>query len=52
MKVLIPIVLDKATDSYTKWRGIFITVLGKYALTRHVLEDEVFSGLLRRHMDL
>ncbi|XP_066344597.1 uncharacterized protein [Miscanthus floridulus] len=41
-QVLIPIVLDKATDSYTKWRGIFITVLGKYALTRHVLEDETF----------
>ncbi|XP_066341944.1 uncharacterized protein [Miscanthus floridulus] len=45
VKVLIPIVLDKATDSYTKWRGIFITVLGKYALTCHVLEDEAFPTL-------
>lgn len=42
VKALIPIVLDKATDSYTKWRGIFLTVLGKYALTRHILEDETF----------
>jgi hypothetical protein len=42
VKALIPIVLDKTTDSYTKWRGIFLTVLGKYALTRHVLEDEAF----------
>jgi hypothetical protein len=42
VKALIPIILDKATNTYTKWRGIFLTVLGKYALTRHVLDDEVF----------
>jgi hypothetical protein len=42
VKALIPIILDKATNTYTKWRGIFLTVLGKYALTRHVLDDEMF----------
>ncbi|XP_072150639.1 uncharacterized protein [Setaria viridis] len=42
MKALIPIILDTATNTYTKWRGMFLTVLGKYALTRHVLEDEAF----------
>lgn len=39
---MIPIVLDKATSTYTKWRGMFMTVLGKYALTTHVTSDEVF----------
>jgi hypothetical protein len=34
VKALIPNVLDKATDTYTKWRGMFLTVLGKYALTQ------------------
>jgi hypothetical protein len=42
VKAIIPIVLDKATDSYAKWCGIFLTELGKYALTHHVLEDEAF----------
>jgi hypothetical protein len=40
VKAMIPIVLDKATGTYTKWRGMFLTVLGKYALTPHVLDDE------------
>lgn len=44
VKALIPIALDKATDTYTKWRGMFLTVLGKYALTRHVLGDEAFPA--------
>jgi hypothetical protein len=42
VKALIPIILDKATNTYTKWHGMFLTVLGKYALSRHVLKDEVF----------
>jgi hypothetical protein len=46
VKALIPVVLDKATDTYTKWRGIFLTVLGKYALARHVLDDESFPTRL------
>ncbi|XP_040377929.1 uncharacterized protein LOC121055704 [Oryza brachyantha] len=41
VKALIPIILDKVTNSYTKWRGMFLTVLGKYALAPHVLEDEL-----------
>jgi hypothetical protein len=35
-------VLDQATNTYSKWRGMFLIVLGKYALTSHVLEDESF----------
>ena len=42
VKALIPVILNQATNTYTKWRGMFLTVLGKYALTRHVLEDEAF----------
>jgi hypothetical protein len=44
VKALIPVLLDQATNTYTKWRGMFLTVLGKYALTRHVLEDEAFPS--------
>ena len=42
VKALIPVILDKVTNTDTKWRGMFLTVLGKYALTRHVLDDQVF----------
>ena len=42
VKSLIPVILDQATNTYTKWRHLFLTVLGKYALTQHVLEDEAF----------
>ncbi|XP_066373586.1 uncharacterized protein [Miscanthus floridulus] len=44
MKALIPVVLDQATNTYTKWRGMFLTILGKYALTHQVLEDEAFPS--------
>ena len=44
MKALIPVVLDQAMNTYTKWRGMFLTILGKYALTHHVLEDEAFPS--------
>ncbi|XP_066357843.1 uncharacterized protein [Miscanthus floridulus] len=39
IKVLVPLVLDRAADNYTRWRSMFLTVLGKYALTDHVLSD-------------
>jgi hypothetical protein len=39
---LIPVVLDQATNTFSKWRGMFLIVLGKYALTSHVLKDESF----------
>ncbi|XP_020406738.1 uncharacterized protein [Zea mays] len=42
VKALIPVILDKVANTYTKWRGLFLTVLGKYALTHHILMDEVF----------
>ncbi|XP_066384535.1 uncharacterized protein [Miscanthus floridulus] len=44
VKALIPVVLDQAANTYTKWRSMFLTVLGKYALTYHVLEDEAFPS--------
>jgi hypothetical protein len=44
VKALIPVILDQATNTCTKWRGMFLTVLGKYTLTRHVLEDEAFPS--------
>ncbi|XP_066347777.1 uncharacterized protein [Miscanthus floridulus] len=44
VKALIPVILDQATNTYSKWRGMFLTILGKYALTRHVLEDEAFPS--------
>jgi hypothetical protein len=44
VKALIPVVLDQAANNYTKWRGMFLIVLGKYALTRHVLEDDAFPA--------
>jgi hypothetical protein len=59
VKALIPVVLDQAMNTYTKWRGMFLTILGKYVLTRHVLKDEAFpahpvgaGGLRRVDVDL
>lgn len=31
--------LDVATANHTRWCGLFLAVLGKYALTDHVLSD-------------
>lgn len=44
VRALIPVVLDQAANNYSKWRGLFLIVLGKYALTRHVLEDASFPS--------
>jgi hypothetical protein len=46
VRALIPVVLDQAMNTYSKWRGMFLIVLGKYALTSHVLEDESFPDRL------
>lgn len=32
--------LEQSANNFSKWRGIFLVVLGKYALTSHVLSDE------------
>jgi hypothetical protein len=37
MKTLVPITLDLHDSNYTKWRELFITALGRYGLTSHVL---------------
>jgi hypothetical protein len=42
VKALIPIVLEQDANNYSKWCGLFLVVLGKYAVTRHVLNDESF----------
>ena len=41
IKVLVPLVLDRTADNYNRWRAMFLVVLGKYALTDHVLSDVV-----------
>ncbi|XP_066391955.1 uncharacterized protein [Miscanthus floridulus] len=41
IKVLVPLVLDRAADNYNRWRSMFLIVLGKYALTDHILSNVV-----------
>ena len=36
-----PLILDSAGNNYTRWRTLFLVVLGKYTLTDHVLTDMV-----------
>lgn len=40
IKALVPITLDVAAANFTRWRGLFLVALGKYALTDHVLSDD------------
>lgn len=42
IRTLIPVVLDYDSPNYTKWRGLFLLVVGKYALSDHVLSDIVY----------
>jgi len=42
IKVLIPITLDRAANNYDRWRKLFLVILGKYALTDHVLSDAAY----------
>ncbi|EAY90498.1 hypothetical protein OsI_12090 [Oryza sativa Indica Group] len=39
VKALVPVTLDLAAANYSRWRGLFIVILGKYALTDHVASD-------------
>ncbi|EEE53350.1 hypothetical protein OsJ_36372 [Oryza sativa Japonica Group] len=39
IKALVPVTLDVAATNYTRWHGLFLVALGKYALTDHVLSD-------------
>ena len=41
IKVLVPVILDRASNNYNHWRALFLVVLGKYALTDHVLTNVV-----------
>jgi hypothetical protein len=40
IKVMIPITLDRVANNYDWWRNVFLVILGKYALTDHVLSDD------------
>jgi len=42
IKVLIPITLDRAANNYNRWRNLFLVILGKYALTDHVLSNMAY----------
>ena len=41
IKVMVPVILDHASNNYNRWRALFLVVLGKYALTDNVLTDVV-----------
>jgi hypothetical protein len=41
IKVLVPVILDCVANNYTRWRALFLVILGKYALTNQILTDEV-----------
>jgi hypothetical protein len=43
IKVLVPVVLDRVADNYSCWCTLFVVVLGKYAVTNHILTDVVNS---------
>lgn len=42
IRALIPVVLDYDSPNYTKWRGLFLLLVGKYALSDHVLSDDAY----------
>jgi hypothetical protein len=44
VKVLIPITLDRTANNYDRWCKHFLVILGKYALTDHVLTDVAYPG--------
>ncbi|EEE66911.1 hypothetical protein OsJ_23758 [Oryza sativa Japonica Group] len=39
VKALVPVTLDLNSDNYSRWRGLFLVALGKYALQDHVFSD-------------
>jgi hypothetical protein len=41
IKVLVSVILNRASNNYNRWRALFLVILGKYALTDHVLTDMV-----------
>lgn len=45
IRTLVPIVLDADAPNYTKWRGLFLLVVGKYALSDHVLTDAAYPDI-------
>lgn len=42
VKALVPVTLDVGAANFTRWRGLFLVALGKYALTNHVISDNYF----------
>lgn len=41
IRALVPVVLDLVTPNYSKWCDRFLTTLGKYSLSDHVLTDTI-----------
>ncbi|EEE60660.1 hypothetical protein OsJ_14112 [Oryza sativa Japonica Group] len=39
VKALVPVTLDLDANNYSRWQGLFLVALGKYALTDHVFSD-------------
>ncbi|EEC82022.1 hypothetical protein OsI_25984 [Oryza sativa Indica Group] len=39
IKSLVPVTLDVNSGTYTRWRGLLLVILSKYALADHVLTD-------------
>jgi hypothetical protein len=38
--VFVPVTLDRAANNFNRWCTLFLIVLGKYALTDHVLSND------------
>jgi hypothetical protein len=45
IRSLVPVVLDLATPSFSKWHRLILLVLSKYALADHVLCDATFPDV-------
>nr|CAE02545.1 OSJNBb0069N01.7 [Oryza sativa Japonica Group] len=39
VKALVPLTLNLAAANHSRWHGLFLVILGKYALTDHVTSD-------------
>jgi hypothetical protein len=47
VRALVPITLDLATPSFSKWRRLLLLALGKFALADHVMCDAAFRTLMQ-----
>ncbi|XP_062221364.1 uncharacterized protein LOC133920808 [Phragmites australis] len=45
IRAFVPVVLEVGSTSYSKWSGLHLITLGKYALTDHVLSDNTYPDV-------